>query len=70
MKITIFPGKYHQNCGFSMAMLVSGRVTTYSNAIPPHFEYLQITWSKAPEIAGKQCPTDIPFVKLTASEST
>ena len=26
MKITIFPGKYHQNCGFSMAMLVSGRV--------------------------------------------
>ena len=26
MKITIFPGKYNQNCGFSMAMLVSGRV--------------------------------------------
>ena len=26
MKITIFPGKYHQNGGFSMAMLVSGRV--------------------------------------------
>ena len=23
----IFPGKYHQNCGFSMAMLVSGSVT-------------------------------------------
>ena len=23
----IFPGKYHQNCGFSMAMLVSGRVS-------------------------------------------
>ena len=22
----IFPGKYHQNCGFSMAMLVSGSV--------------------------------------------
>ena len=22
----IFPGKYHQNCGFSMAMLVSGNV--------------------------------------------
>ena len=26
MKIPIFPGKYHQNGGFSMAMLVSGRV--------------------------------------------
>ena len=26
MKITIFPGKYHQNGGFSMAMLVSGSV--------------------------------------------
>ena len=26
MKITIFPGKYHQNGGFSMAMLVSWRV--------------------------------------------
>ncbi len=24
----IFPGKYHQNCGFSMAMFVSGRVVT------------------------------------------
>ena len=24
----IFPGKYHQNCGFSMAMLVSGSVCT------------------------------------------
>ena len=23
----IFPGKYHQNCGFSMAMLVSGSVS-------------------------------------------
>ena len=27
MKITIFPSKYHQNGGFFMAMLVSGRVT-------------------------------------------
>ena len=26
MKIPIFPGKYYQNGGFSMAMLVSGRV--------------------------------------------
>ena len=26
MKIPIFSGKYHQNGGFSMAMLVSGRV--------------------------------------------
>ena len=26
MKISIFPGKYHQNGGFFMAMLVSGRV--------------------------------------------
>ena len=25
-EIPIFPGKYHQNGGFSMAMLVSGRV--------------------------------------------
>ena len=25
----IFPGKYHQNCGFSMAMLVSGSVMDY-----------------------------------------
>ena len=25
----IFPGKYHQNCGFSMAMLVSGSVFIY-----------------------------------------
>ena len=28
MKITIFPGKYHQNGGFSMAMLVYRRVVT------------------------------------------
>ena len=27
MNIPIFPRKYHQNGGFSMAMLVSGRVT-------------------------------------------
>ena len=27
MKITIFPGKYHQNGGFSMAMLVYRRVS-------------------------------------------
>ena len=27
VKIPIFPGKYHQNCGFSMTMLVSGSVT-------------------------------------------
>ena len=26
MKIPIFPGKYHQNGGFSIAMLVSWRV--------------------------------------------
>ena len=26
MKIAMFPCKYHQNGGFSMAMLVSGRV--------------------------------------------
>ena len=26
MKIPIIPGKYHQNCGFSMAMLVYRRV--------------------------------------------
>ena len=27
----IFPGKYHQNCGFSMAMLVSGSVRNLSD---------------------------------------
>ena len=27
MKIPIFPGKYHQNGGFSMAMLVYRRVS-------------------------------------------
>ena len=27
----IFPGKYHQNCGFSMAMLVSGSVVDMEN---------------------------------------
>ena len=27
MKIPLFPGKYHQNGGFSWAMLVAGRVT-------------------------------------------
>ena len=26
----IFPGKYHQNGGFSLAMLVSGRVLTFA----------------------------------------
>ncbi len=30
----IFPGKYHQNGGFSMAMLVSGRVTTVDGRNP------------------------------------
>ena len=31
MKITIFPGKYHQNGGFSMAMLVYRRVPQSKN---------------------------------------
>ena len=32
----IFPCKYHQNGGFSMAMLVSGRVATYGlHLFPP-----------------------------------
>ena len=30
MKIPIFPGKYHQNGGFSMAMLVYRRVAIYT----------------------------------------
>ena len=30
MKIPLFPGKYHQNGGFSVAMLVSGRVNIFS----------------------------------------
>ena len=33
MKIPIFPGKYHQNGGFSMAMLVSGRVNNEINCL-------------------------------------
>ena len=37
MKITFFPGKYHQNGGFSMAMLVSGRVyNVYIYTYTPH----------------------------------
>ena len=39
LKITIFPGKYHQNCGFSMAMLVSGRVPSLKLT----FSHLKIT---------------------------
>ena len=31
MKIPTFPGKYHQNGGFSMAMLVYRRVTTFKS---------------------------------------
>ena len=30
----IFPGKYHQNCGFSMAMLVSGSVHALIFRVP------------------------------------
>ena len=33
----IFPGKYHQNCGFSMAMLVSGRVSSVELCLQFHF---------------------------------
>ncbi len=32
----IFPGKYHQNGGFSMAMLVSGRVIPISRLKKKH----------------------------------
>ena len=32
-KIPMFPGKYHQNGGFSMAMLVSGRVMNYERFV-------------------------------------
>ena len=31
MKIPMFPGKYHQKGGFSMAMLVLGRVGGMTN---------------------------------------
>ena len=34
MKITIFPSKYHQNGGFFMAMLVSGRVRETNKVLP------------------------------------
>ena len=40
MKITIFPGKYHQNGGFSMAMLVSGRVQLLLHLLPRPFGWL------------------------------
>ena len=37
MKITIFPGKYHQNGGFSMAMLVYREGIIFPNGLvqPP-----------------------------------
>ena len=44
---TICPGKYHQNCGFSMTMLVSGRV---SRSFP------KLSFHKA-----KENPLLIPF---------
>ncbi len=43
MKITIFPGKYHQNCGFSMAMLVYRRV----NEIGLKKFISEMCWQKA-----------------------
>ncbi len=57
MKIPIFPGKYHQNGGFSMAMLVSGRVGKYQ---------LEYTWGCTPfQDAGswqmKVCFFAIPY---------
>ena len=36
MKIPIFPGKYHQNGGFSMAMLVYRRVTRWELTDPSY----------------------------------
>ena len=35
----IFPGKYHQNCGFSMAMLVSGSVSHYLREVFVHHKW-------------------------------
>ena len=56
MKIPIFPGKYHQNGGFSMAMLVSGRAIRKKNHLqqkPPQV-FVQV--------ASKQCfPLGGPF---------
>jgi len=39
MKIPIFPEKYHQNGGFSMAMLVSGRVLILVGGFNPFEKY-------------------------------
>ena len=48
MKIPIFPGKYHQNGGFSMAMLVSGRVLVM--CLGGGFKYF---WNFHPEPWGR-----------------
>ena len=44
MKIPIFPGKYHQNGGFSMAMLVSGRYGNFRISV----------WGQRPIFRGKR----------------
>ena len=53
MKIPIFPGKYHQNGGFSMAMLVYRRVPekkssswTWCTNPAPHAMYLKVRMSR------------------------
>ena len=56
MKIPIFPGKYHQNGGFSMAMLVYRRVCVIkSKASPPN----TITQQRIQDSCslGSDCPS-------------
>ena len=60
MKITIFPGKYHQNGGFSMAMLVYRRVFLCMfhlfSSFPRHQSYSIVIFS-ADDVG---CPSSPP----------
>ena len=68
MKITIFPGKYHQNGGFSMAMLVSGRVKRWKN----YFEPAPIVHDRGKKVPKQKhhCISLIPMWMLTGWCST
>ena len=84
MKIPIFPGKYHQHGGFSMAMLVYWRVSRYLFSPPrlqrylPHFsEMIQLLPHFSGEImrgvlkSFQKTPTgDLPSLKLSSQVST
>ena len=67
MKIPIFPGKYHQNGGFFMAMLVYRRVhqlmcTTYPQHLPiPRYRRLDGIMQTMTQV--RQAPVATPFLK-------